>query len=78
MEGWVDVNLPYYDLGVKGSFVTRGLNNPGTLIEVRLKENTSVVYLIGDINPHKGMCSCCEAFGSEVIVIRYKVIYLSE
>jgi hypothetical protein len=51
------------------SFCGKGLNKPGTMVEVDGKK-----YLIGDINANRGVCDDCAAFTSDSIVKRYKVI----
>lgn len=50
-------------------FDGQGLNKPGTQIEVGEK-----LYLIGDINPNRGVCDDCIAFASDAIVTRYRVL----
>lgn len=52
------------------TFAGRGLNKPGTQIEL---ENGDV-FLIGDINPNRGTCDDCTAFDSDDIVVRYRVL----
>lgn len=52
------------------SFCGRGLNVPGTLIEL---EDGSI-HLIGSINTNGGVCSDCVAFDESMIVKRYAVI----
>ena len=58
----------------KRSFYGLGLNVPGTLIEV-LVDGKLNQYLIGDMNPHCGLCNDCTAFLPESIVTRYKVVW---
>lgn len=55
------------------SFCGRGLNIPGTLIEVSNNGNISK-YLLGDVNVLGGVCDDCPAFSKEIIVTRYKVL----
>jgi hypothetical protein len=53
------------------SFYGRGLNVPGTLIEMA----DGAIYLIGSINTARGCCDDCAAFEREDIVKRYKLVY---
>ena len=61
----------------KRSFCGRGLNNPGTLIEIANNSGRIKQYLIGHINPLAGICDdCCEfSQGDKIIVKRYKIIW---
>lgn len=56
------------------SFCGLGLNRPGILIEVE-HDNETHQYLIGDINPGRGVCDDCVAFGTSAIVKRYKEVW---
>lgn len=73
---WIEINLPFGpqwdDECVEqiDSLELRGLNKPGTLIEME----TGEVFLIGDINPLRGVCDDCSEFGSDAIVRRYSVL----
>jgi len=53
------------------SFQGRGLNKPGTLIE--LEDGT--IHLIGTINKHRGVCDDCTAFDIKTVVKRYAVLF---
>lgn len=55
----------------KLSFCGRGLNVPGTLIEMA----DGTIHLMGTINCSRGCCDDCEAFEREAIVKRYKLVY---
>lgn len=71
MSDWIELNLPYwrpYDEGE--SFEENGLNKPGTLIETE-----HGTFLIGHINPLRGVCDDCTEFGNETFVKRYKIIW---
>jgi hypothetical protein len=57
----------------KKSFCGRKLNQPGTLIEVKIDGELKQL-LIGDINTLGGVCDDCMDFGRDVIVVRYKVL----
>jgi hypothetical protein len=75
---WITFNKPYGPIYSKkfedrDSFSKRHLNKPGTLIET-----DDGVFLIGDINPLRGVCDDCIGFKPEVIVKKYKIIYESE
>lgn len=75
---WIPINLPFkagYDhvndqAVEKDSFTKRGLNKPGTLIE--MEDGTR--YLIGDINPLGGECDDCP-IDKRTIIKRYKVVW---
>ncbi len=54
-----------------------GLNKAGTLIEVKLGEETHQ-YLIGHINTNCGVCDDCVEFGSDAIIKRYMVVWSAE
>ena len=56
------------------SFCGRGLNNPGTLIEVEINGELKQ-FLVGDINCLRGVCDDCTAFDNETIVKRYMVVW---
>jgi hypothetical protein len=87
IEGeWIYLGLPYgpdYDdkFDEIDSFSKRGLNKPGTLIEVRHHKGSDKAppykrqYLIGHINTMRGICDDCTAFDKEDKVLRYKVIW---
>lgn len=69
---WIDCGLPFdgktYSMD-EDTFCQRGLNLPGTQIEVGGDH-----YLIGDINGLGGVCDdCCEVHSSD-IVTRYRVL----
>lgn len=70
---WVACGLPWLTYGgtltVLPSFCGQRLNVPGTQIEVE-----GEVYLIGDINPNRGVCDDCTEFRSSAIVTRYRVL----
>lgn len=56
------------------SFSGLNLNKPGTLIEIN--NNGSIEqYLIGDVNTNRGVCDDCTAFASDVIVLRYAIVF---
>jgi hypothetical protein len=55
------------------TFCNRGLNNPGTLIEIKLKDGSVKKLLIGDINQFGGYSS--EFCDEDAIVLRYKIVY---
>jgi len=61
------------------SFCGLGLDKPGVLIEVEEQDTDGnledVQYLIGDINPSRGVCDDCTAFDKDAIVKRYKVVW---
>jgi hypothetical protein len=68
---WFELNLPYWCRKNDGqSFEGLDLNKPGTLIET-----DSGIFLIGHINPLKGVCDDCVEFSTETIVKRYKIIW---
>lgn len=69
---WIDCNLPWSDYSNYDaeSFVSYGLNIPGTQIEL---ENGDL-YLIGDINDLGGVCDDCRVFERNAIVTRYRVV----
>lgn len=56
------------------SFCGRGLNKPGTLIEVVIGGKTET-FLIGDVNCLGGVCDDCMMFDRSVIVKRYAVVW---
>jgi len=51
------------------TFKGQGLAVPGTQVEVDGK-----AYLIGNINPNRGLCDDCTAFDSDAIVTRHRVL----
>jgi hypothetical protein len=53
------------------SFSGRGLNQPGTLIE--LEDDT--IHFIGTINELGGSCNDCTAFDSDTIIKRYSKVF---
>ena len=67
---WIELNLPWGEIDGEDSFTERGLNLPGT--EIQMEDGTC--YLIGDINASRGTCSCCTLFWSSDIVKRYRVL----
>lgn len=67
---WVDINVPFYVYDDENCFCNKGLNKPGTLIEVN-----GAVFLIGHINENRGACDCCPEFDNDAIVSRYKIIW---
>lgn len=72
---WIEINLPYGPVFNKWdeqiSLDERGLNKPGTLI----KTKEGKIYLIGDINPLKGICDCCVEFDKHQVITHYAVIW---
>lgn len=78
MANWIECNLPWSGYDEKfdpvDSFEERGLNNPGTLVEIRESDGKTYQFLIGDINTLRGVCDDCTAFEKEATVIRYKVL----
>ena len=75
---WIDINLPFgpiYDDEFEelDSFHKRKLNKTGTLVEITIKDKPQV-FLIGDINPLRGVCDDCVAFNNDVIVKRYRIL----
>lgn len=71
-DGWIDCGLPYGSSDSQ-TFAGKGLNKPGTLIET-----AKGIFLIGHINPKRGICDDCVEFGEfgeSVIVVRYRVIW---
>lgn len=70
-DGWIEINLPFDEDEAPESFVDRGLNKPGVLIEMQNGKK----YLIGDINQARGECGCCYAFYYDAIVARYKIVW---
>lgn len=69
MSDWINCNLPYWSREGE-SFAGNGLNEPGTLIETEVG-----VFLIGHINPNRGVCDDCVEFGNDMIIKRYKVVW---
>jgi len=53
------------------TFTGQRLNQPGVLIETE----DGAQFLIGEINPHAGVCDDCTAFDGDTVVKRYKVIF---
>lgn len=53
------------------SFTGRGLNKPGTIIEMA----DGSIELIGTINDIAGICNDCVRFEREEVVVRYAVVY---
>ncbi len=59
------------------SFTGRGLNEPGTLVEIEEEidnEKKLFYFLIGSINTLGGVCDDCKAFDNG-IVRRYKIVW---
>ena len=56
----------------KDGFCDRGLNKPGTLIEL----DNGKFHLIGSINSNRGICDDCVAFDNSTIVKRYRRIWI--
>lgn len=76
MKGFTEINLPYgpiYSDEEEDSFTFRKLNRPGTLIKMK---GDKKIYLIGDINPLRGVCDDCTQFRKEKIVECYKVLVI--
>lgn len=69
MNEWIESGLPWRNWN-GDSFCGRGLNNPGTIVEVDGK-----MHLIGTINELGGVCDDCVGFDGDSIVTRYKVAY---
>lgn len=57
----------------KKSFCGRGLNKPGTMIEISDEEDKRQL-LIGDVNCLGGVCDDCMGFSKDVIVLRYSPV----
>ena len=83
MAKWKRCGLPYgpsynTDGSRKKTFSSEGLAKPGTIIEVDLpigRRKTEVKeFLIGDINPLRGVCDDCVGFDKETVVLRYRRI----
>ena len=72
MSDWIELNLPY-DNYKENCFVGKDLNIPGTLIDTKYG-----IFLIGHINPLKGVCDDCVEFRSPTIVKRYKIVWTEE
>lgn len=66
---WIELNLPYWHSDNE-SFEGKKLNIPGNLIRIAEGE-----FLIGHINPVKGICDDCVQFKNEEIVLAYKVVW---
>jgi hypothetical protein len=84
---WIEINLPFEshehtETGAyKDSFSGRGLNKPGTLIEIEETfhhNKTRTQHLIGDINVNRGVCDDCTAFQHDAIVTKYAVVFKHE
>lgn len=77
MKEFKKLNLPYgpiyskQGLEQEDSLTSLGLNKPGTLIKIK---GAKKVYLIGDINPLRGVCDDCTEFKKETIVESYKIL----
>lgn len=67
---WIECGLPYWAMDEADSFEKRGLNKPGTLIEIASGEQ----FLIGHINTQRGTCDDCSEFPWPTVVARYKQI----
>ena len=61
----------------KKSFSGLGLDKPGTLIEVKIGDEIKQ-YLIGHINPLRGVCDDCVEFDKDVTVLKYKTVWSDE
>lgn len=70
LDQWIEINIPFYVFDSENCFCNKGLNKPGTLIEVN-----NNIYLIGHINENRGLCDCCPEFENDAIVSRYKIIW---
>lgn len=72
---WIKINLPYGPIfdkfDEKDSLTKKGLNKAGILIKTQKQE----VYLIGDINPLKGICDCCVKFDKHEIITHYAIVW---
>lgn len=61
------------------SFCGRGLNKPGTLIEVKHIANDSVEQLLlGDVNCRGGVCDDCKGIENDDVVLRYCVLWAKD
>lgn len=72
---WVDYQeaiKAYSDGESQKSFCGRGLNKPGTTVEILVGKELKQL-LIGDINILGGVCDDCMGFGKDTVVVRYKV-----
>lgn len=58
----------------RNSFYGHPARQPGTLIEVETAKGLNQ-YLLGHINPLRGVCDDCTAFPSDAIVKRYCVVW---
>ena len=70
MSEWIECNLPYNTYSKDTpSFAKEvgGENMVGMVVETK-----DGVYLIGDINPLRGVCDDCTAFEQNTIVLRYR------
>ena len=73
---WIDyqeVLKAWSDCESQKSFCGKGLNKPGTLVEV-LDNKELKQHLIGDINTLGGVCDDCMGFSKDAVVVRYKVL----
>ena len=67
-------NIKRYDDEIgKKSFCGKGLNKPGTMIEIKVGNDLRQL-LIGDVNVLGGVCDDCMMFDNDVIILRYKVL----
>jgi len=78
---WTKINLPYGPIynnespwEEMDSFSMRKLNVPGTLIQMKSGEQ----YLIGHINPNRGVCDDCVMFHTTDVVEQYKIVFTQE
>jgi len=67
-KAWHKAYMAFLKSPMPDSFTARGLNKPGTRIEVQ----DGTVYWIGDINVNKGVCDDCTAFENDTVVVRYQ------
>lgn len=76
MIAWEQDKKRWREEQTQKSFTGRGLNKPGTLVEV-LDGDVTKQLLIGHINPFalEGVCEDCGEFSSTLIVKRYKIIW---
>ena len=72
MSDWTQTSMTWRE------FANKGLNIPGTLVEVKFKDRVGnkqkEQFLIGDINTIGGVCDDCVAFSHDATVTKYKVL----
>ena len=68
MGEWIECGLPWNDFYYE---------NVGNLVGL-LIDTKDGIFLIGDINPSRGMCGCCTQFEFRTIVHRYKRVWEKE